>query len=70
MDIKPCNILLKKDIIKNLEDAIEIKELINELYNYVKINDLCIIKFKIKIIKSYGYKTIKYINDIIIKLII
>ena len=24
MDIKPCNILLKKDLIKNLEDAIEI----------------------------------------------
>ena len=29
MDIKPCNILLKKDLIKNLEDAIEIKELFN-----------------------------------------
>ena len=28
MDIKPCNILLKKDLIKNLEDAIEIKELL------------------------------------------
>ena len=27
MDIKPCNILLKKDLIKNLEDAIEINEL-------------------------------------------
>ena len=29
MDIKPCNILLKKDLIKNLEDAIEIYELLN-----------------------------------------
>ena len=29
MDIKPCNILLKKDLIKNLEDAIEIKEILN-----------------------------------------
>ena len=38
MDIKPCNILFKKDIIKKLEDAIEIKELINELYKYVKNN--------------------------------
>ena len=28
MDIKPCNILLKKDLIKNLEDAIEIPELL------------------------------------------
>ena len=27
MDIKPSNILLKKDLIKNLEDAIEINEL-------------------------------------------
>ena len=27
MDIKPTNILLKKDLIKNLEDAIEIEEL-------------------------------------------
>ena len=40
MDIKTCNNLIKKDIIKNLEDAIEIKELINELYNYVKINEI------------------------------
>ena len=32
MDIKPCNILLKKDIIKKLEDAIEVKELLNLLY--------------------------------------
>ena len=31
MDIKPCNILLKKDLIKNLEDAIEIPELLNLL---------------------------------------
>ena len=30
MDIKPCNILLKKDIIKNLEDAIEIKLIFNK----------------------------------------
>ena len=30
MDIKPCNILLKKDLIKNLEDAIEINYLINK----------------------------------------
>ena len=28
MDIKPCNILLKKDLIKNVEDAIEIQELL------------------------------------------
>ena len=28
MEIKPSNILLKKDLIKNLEDAIEIKELL------------------------------------------
>ena len=31
MDIKPCNILLKKDLIKNLEDAIEINEFNNLL---------------------------------------
>ena len=31
MDIKPCNILLKKDLIKNLEDAIEIDELLKLL---------------------------------------
>ena len=28
MDIKPCNILLKKDLIKNLDDAINIKEIL------------------------------------------
>ena len=37
MDIKPCNILLKKDLIKELEDAIEIKELLNLLLNKFKI---------------------------------
>ena len=34
MDIKPSNILLKKDLIKNLDDAIEIKELKKEILNY------------------------------------
>ena len=34
MDIKPSNILLKKDLVKNLEDAIEVKELLELLQNY------------------------------------
>ena len=29
MDIKPCNILLKEELINNLDDAIEIKYLLN-----------------------------------------
>ena len=33
MDIKPCNILLKEEIIKNLDDTIEIPELVKLLIN-------------------------------------
>ena len=31
MDIKPCNILLKEELINNLEDAIEIEFILNLL---------------------------------------
>ena len=32
MDIKPCNILLKEEIINNLDDAIEIEFILNLLF--------------------------------------